>query len=59
MLNYILSAYIVFAIVLGGLQLVNRRKALAKSLVALFVLGQWALTAYALLGPSTPSSEFF
>ncbi|MGN0010426.1 MAG: proton-conducting transporter membrane subunit [Marinilabiliaceae bacterium] len=59
MLNYILSVYIVFAIVLGGLQLVNRRKALAKALVALFVLGQWALTAYALLGPSTPSSEFF
>lgn len=59
MLNTLLFAYILFALVLGGVQLVNRNRGLAYALSALFFAGQWTLTALMFFGPAMMPTDFF
>lgn len=59
MLNYVFLAYIIFSLVLGGLQLINRNRLAAKLLAAVFFIGQWVLTAALFLAPPMPKTDFF
>lgn len=58
MLNTILIVYIVFAILLGGAQLINRNAIVARMFVVLFLLGQFALTGFVTMAGGD-KNEFF
>lgn len=58
-LNIAFLIYVLFALALGGLQLLNRNKLVARALATLFFVGQWSLTGLMFAAEVFPQSDFF